>query len=40
MYWKEISVEKVVAGLEMSLQGLKEDEEARNAEAEADAKEE
>lgn len=37
---KKISVEKVVAGLEMSLQGLKEDEEARNAEAEADAKEE
>ena len=37
---KKISVEKVVAGLEMSLQGLKEDEDARNAEAEGDAKEE
>ncbi len=36
---KSVTVEKVVAGLEMSLQGLKEDEEARNAEAEADAKE-
>lgn len=32
---KKISIEKVVAGLEVSLEGLKEDEAARNAEAES-----
>lgn len=31
----KISIEKVVAGLEVSLEGLKEDEAARNAEAES-----